>query len=74
MEDQYCDIVDSLYGALKASLAQVRGMKRDISRIELAERAKACCPLLRCRLKNSIGLSAVELRRVLTVYALSLRV
>jgi hypothetical protein len=73
MEDgsQYCDIVDSL-GALKASLGAGAGNERDISRIELAELSESLLSAVAVQTKEHIGsLSAVELRRVLTVYALS---
>jgi hypothetical protein len=69
---QYCDIVDSL-GALKASLDADAGSENVISvELELAELSESMLSAVAVQTIEHVGsLSAVELRRLLTVYSLS---
>jgi hypothetical protein len=74
MEDgsQYCDIVDSL-GALKASLGAGAGNENVTSvELELAELSESMLSAVAVQTMDHVGsLSAVEFRRLLTVYSLS---
>jgi hypothetical protein len=69
---QYCDIVDSL-GALKASLDAGAGSENVTSvELELAELTESMLSAVAVQTIEHVGsLSAVELRRLLTVYSLS---
>jgi hypothetical protein len=69
---QYCDIVDSL-GALKASLGACAGNENVTSvELELAELSESMLSAVAVQTTEHVGsLSAVELRRLLTFYALS---
>jgi hypothetical protein len=69
---QFCDIVDSL-GSLKASLDAGAGNENVTSvELELAELSESMLSAIAAQTTEHVGsLSAVELRRVLTVYSLS---
>jgi hypothetical protein len=69
---QLCDIVDSL-GALKASLDSGVGNENVTSvELELAELSESMLSAVAVQTTEHVGsLSAVELRRILTVYSLS---
>jgi hypothetical protein len=69
---QICDIVDSL-GALKASLDAGAGNENVTSvELELAELSESMFSDIAAQTTEHVGsLSAVELRRILTVYSLS---
>jgi hypothetical protein len=68
---QYCDIVDTL-GALKSSLAAGAGSENVTSvDLELVELSESMLSAIAAQTMESVrSLSAVELRRLLTVYSL----